>query len=152
MDNEHKACPNVGTWSTCTVNLFHAAYDARTHPQSLDMFTFFKDSFMAWIFPLPIGIYDSFEVQRCGLCQIDQYFGVSHLSHCSHCPCIERKKTIFAASKNQSGHQINSNLTARGGGGMPLWLRPCILRQKLKLSIDIKNSIFWRVLTGGFQN
>lgn len=39
-----------------------------------------------------------------------------------------------------------------GGGGMPLWLRPCILRQKLKLSIDIKNSIFWRVLTGGFQN
>ena len=38
------------------------------------------------------------------------------------------------------------------GGGMPLWLRPCILRQKLKLSIDIKNSIFWRVLTGGFQN
>lgn len=58
----------------------------------------------------------------------------------------------IAASKNQSGHQKSSNLTGRGGGGMPLWLRPCILRQKLKLSIDIKNSIFWRVLTGGFQN
>ena len=65
----------------------------------------------------------------------------------------DKKKTIFVASKNQSGHQKSSNLTARGGGGgMPLWLRPCILRQKLKLSIDIKNSIFWRVLTGGFQN
>ena len=149
MDNEHKACPNVGTWSTCTVNLFHAAYDARTHPQSLDMFTFFKDSFMAWIFPLPIGIYDSFEVQRCGLCQIDQYFGVSHLSHCSHCPCIERKncslqKSIWPPKKLKFDRS--------GAGGMPLWLRPCILRKKLKLSIDIKNSVFWRVLTGGFQN
>ena len=31
-------------------------------------------------------------------------------------PVLSEKKTIFAASKNQSGHQKSSNLTARGGG------------------------------------